>query len=103
MAGVLFYFSTRPDHVHFDYTFRVAQALLRGHTGLNHHPGSWLNEFIPLAGKFYSVFPLGAVLANIPVPLLYNMGLVHEGPAGIFAPLNAAFRVYFPAVCTHGR
>jgi len=95
MAGVLFYFSTKPDHAHFDYTFRVAQALLRGHAGLNHHPGSWLNEFIPLAGKFYSVFPLGAVLANIPVALLRKMGLVHEWPARSFAALIAALCVYF--------
>ncbi|HEX8897193.1 MAG TPA: hypothetical protein VF751_00720, partial [Chthoniobacterales bacterium] len=90
MAGVVFYFSTKPGHAHFDYTFRVAQALLRGHTGLNYQPGSWLNEFIPLMGKFYSVFPLGAVLANIPVALLRKMGLIHEWPARGFVALIAA-------------
>lgn len=95
VAGALFYFSTKAGHVHFDYTFRIAQALLRGHAGLNHHPGSWLNELIPLGGKFYSVFPLGAVLANIPVALLRKMGLVHEWPARGFAALIAALCVYF--------
>ena len=61
IAGVLFYCTTKPVQGHFDYTFRVADALLRGHAGLATKPPSWLNEFVLVHGRYYSVFPLGAV------------------------------------------
>lgn len=94
-AGAIFYFSTKPEHQHFDYTFRVAQALLQGHVGLDKHPGNWLNEFIPLNGKFYSVFPLGAVLANVPAALLKKMGFIQYWPAQTTVALIAGLCVYF--------
>jgi hypothetical protein len=95
IAGVLFYLSTKGTQGHFDYTFRVAEAFLRGHAGLHKPPPSWLNEFIPLGGRYYSVFPFGAVLANIPAALLKKIGLVHDWPARVSAALLAAGCVYF--------
>ena len=94
-AGTAFYFSAKAPHQNFDYTYRIAQALLRGHVGLNEHPGSWLNELVPFGGKFYSVFPLGAVLAQIPIALLRKMDLIREWPARTIAALIAGGCVYF--------
>src|SRR5438876_104125 len=67
-AALVFYFTTKPAMEHFDYTGRIALALLRGHLGLDRHPGSWLSEMVPSEGKYYSVFPLGAVLSVVPLP-----------------------------------
>lgn len=95
LAGTVFYFSTRAAQHDFDYTYRIALALLRGHTGLTGAPPSWLSELVPVGGKYYSVFPLGAVLANIPVALLRKMGLIHNWPAHELAAALAAACVYF--------
>ena len=94
-AGFLFYYSTKPLHANFDYTFRIAGALLKGQVGLREHPGSWLNELVPLKGKFYSVFPLGAVLTQIPAALLHKMSLIRYWPAQVTASVVAAGSVYF--------
>jgi hypothetical protein len=94
-AGTVFYFSAKAPHLNFDYTYRIALALLGGHAGLKEHPGSWLNELVPFGGKFYSVFPLGAVLANMPAALLRKMGLIQQWPARGIAALIAAMCVYF--------
>jgi len=64
-ATLVFYFSTNATLHDFDYTGRIASALLHGHLGLEAHPGSWLNEMVPEEGKYYSVFPLGAVLSVV--------------------------------------
>jgi hypothetical protein len=95
LAGALFYFSTRAVHQHFDYTYRIAQALLRGHVSLIGAAPSWLSELVPIGGKYYSVFPLGAVLVNIPVALLRKIGLIHQWPAHELAALLAAGCVFF--------
>jgi hypothetical protein len=94
-AGTVFYFSAKAPHMNFDYTYRIALALLSGHAGLKDHPGSWLNELVPFGRKFYSVFPLGAVLANIPPALLRKMGLIQQWPARGMAALVAGLCVYF--------
>ncbi len=95
VAFLLFYASTSALHCHFDYTYRIALALLGGHVGLLGPAPSWLNELIPASGHFYSVFPLGAVLANIPAALLGKIGVVHAWPARATAALIAAGSVYF--------
>lgn len=95
VAFVLFYASINPLHHDFDYTYRVALALLSGHLSLPGPAPSWLNELIPARGRFYSVFPLGAVLANIPAAFLGKIGVVHRWPARETAALIAAFSVYF--------
>jgi hypothetical protein len=94
-AGLAFYFSTKAAHHHFDYTSRIAGAFLTGHLGLPTHPGSWLNEMVPWHGRYYSVFPLGAVIAMIPVALMQKAGWIHEFPAGHIAALIAGLSVFF--------
>jgi len=54
IAGIAFYYSTKAGHHHFDYTARIAGALMSGHLGLQTHPGSWLNEMVPWNGRYYS-------------------------------------------------
>src|SRR6266566_2203114 len=95
LAGIFFYFSTSPDQHVFDYTHRIAQALLSGHVGLLGSPGSWLPELVPVGKEYYSVFPLGAVLVNIPTAILQKMGLVRSWPARELAAALAAGCVYF--------
>jgi hypothetical protein len=94
-AGVLFYCTTKPVQGHFDYTFRIADALLRGHAGLASKP-SWLNEFVLVHDRYYSVFPLGAVLANIPAAIAFKLGLVRAWPArGLAAAIAAGCTFFF--------
>ena len=95
VVGIVFYFSTRTVHQHFDYTYRIAVALLHGHVGLTGTPPSWLNEFVPVGARYYSVFPLGAVLANIPVALLQRIGTIQNWPAHELAAALAAGCAYF--------
>jgi hypothetical protein len=95
VAGIIFYFSTQTVYQRFDYTFRIAVALLHGHVGLTGTPPSWLNEFVPVGGRYYSVFPLGAVLANIPVALLQRIGMIQDWPAHQLTAALAAGCAYF--------
>ena len=94
LATAVFSWSIRPTHQHFDYTFRIADAFLQGHLGLRSQPPSWLNEMVPMGGEYYSVFPLGAVLALLPVALLGEAGLLNRFPGGILASLIAGLCVY---------
>jgi hypothetical protein len=93
-AALLFYFSTKATQTHFDYTYRIAGALLKGHVGLQESP-SWLNELIPMEGEYYSVFPLGAVVAMLPVALMRKAGMVREFPGLGLAAVIAGACVYF--------
>ncbi len=87
LAALVFYFSTRATQSHFDYTFRIAGALLHGHLGLLPPPPAWLNELVPTNGVYYSVFPLGAVLAVLPVALLHEMGWINSFPGRAVASI----------------
>src|SRR2546430_2599215 len=57
LAAFIFFFTAKATMHDFDYTGRIASALLHGHLGLDKRPGSWLNELVPFEGKYYSVFP----------------------------------------------
>jgi hypothetical protein len=94
-AAVVFYFTTKATLNNFDYTGRIASALLHGHLGLQTRPGSWLNEMVPWEGKYYSVFPLGAVLSVVPVALLQEAGWIHSFPGHWLAAALVALSVYF--------
>lgn len=94
-AEVLFSATTKPIHEHFDYTFRIAGALLQGRLGLSTHPGAWLNEMVPWEGRYYSVFPLGAVLCMLPAAVLQKLGWVRSFPGHSIATIVAAFSVFF--------
>lgn len=93
-AAVVFYFTTKATLNNFDYTGRIASALLHGHLGLQTRPGSWLNEMVPWEGKYYSVFPLGAVLSVVPVALLQEAGWIHSFPGHWLAAALVALSVY---------
>ena len=94
-ASVAFYFSTNPTLHDLDYTFEIASAFLRGDLGLREKPPEWLNEMVPYGDKYYSAFPLGAVLSMVPVALLEKASLIHDFPARILAALIAGACVYF--------
>jgi hypothetical protein len=94
LAAVVFSVSIRPEHQHFDYTYRIAGAFLHGHLGLSSQPPPWLNEMVPMGGAYYSVFPLGAVLSILPVALLGEAGLLDKFPGGVVASLIAGLCFY---------
>jgi hypothetical protein len=95
VAALAFYFSTKPILQHFDYTARIALALIDGHLGVQTRPPSWLNEMVPFNGSYYSVFPLGAVLSMFPVALLQKAGWIQNFPARAVAALIAGLCVFF--------
>src|SRR5207248_10196426 len=80
-AAVAFYFSTNATLHDLDYTTDIASALLRGDLGLREKPPEWLNEMIPHGDRYYSAFPLGAVLSMIPLALLPKARSIHNSPA----------------------
>jgi hypothetical protein len=94
-AAIAFYFSTKATLHDLDYTTQIASALLHGHLGLQEKPPDWLNEMIPWKGRYYSAFPLGAVLSMLPVALLRNTGLIQTFPGRVLAALIAGLSVYF--------
>jgi len=94
-AAVAFYFSTNATLHDLDYTTDIASALLRGDLGLREKPPEWLNEMIPHGDRYYSAFPLGAVLSMIPIALLQKARLIHTFPGHVLASLIAGCCVYF--------
>ena len=94
-AAIAFYFSTNPTLHDLDYTVEIASALLRGDLGLREKPPEWLNEMIPYGNRYYSAFPLGAVLSMVPIALLQKASLIHNFPSRILGALIAGVCVYF--------
>lgn len=76
LVGGAYFLLCKEHRSPFDYTFRIASALLEGDMGLPVHPGSWLNEFVPWDNRYYSVFPLGAVVSMVPYALLVKLGVI---------------------------
>jgi hypothetical protein len=95
IAALAFYFSTNPTLRDLDYTLEIASALLRGDLGLREKPPEWLNEMIPYGNRYYSAFPLGAVISMVPVALLQKASLIRDFPARVLAALIAGACVYF--------
>jgi hypothetical protein len=95
LAALAFYFSTNPTLRDLDYTLEIASAFLRGDLGLREKPPEWLNEMIPYGNRYYSAFPLGAVISMVPVALLQKASLIHNFPARILGALIAGACVYF--------
>ena len=88
-TGLVYFFSNPKPQFHYDYTFRIAGALLRGAVGLRERPPSWLNEMVPFDGFYYSVFPLGSVLTMLPVAVLKAAGLIEQFPAAVIVGVIA--------------
>ena len=95
LAAVAFYFSTNPTLRDLDYTTEIASGLLCGDLGLREKPPEWLNEMIPYGTRYYSAFPLGAVVSMVPIALLQKASLIHNFPARILAAFIAGACVYF--------
>jgi hypothetical protein len=95
LAALAFYFSTNPTLRDLDYTAEIASALLRGDLGLREKPPEWLNEMIPYGSRYYSAFPLGAVISMLPVALIQKASLIQNFPARILAALIAGGCIYF--------
>src|ERR1700757_5389857 len=94
-ATLAFYFSTNATLRDLDYTSEIASALLRGHLGLREKPPDWLNEMIAHGDRYYSAFPLGAVLSMVPIAILQKAGLIHNFPGHVLAALIAGLCIYF--------
>lgn len=95
VVGLVYYFTNpRPSHF-YDYTFRMAEAMLDGRLGLAERPPSWLNEMIPLGERYYSAFPLGSVLTMLPVAVLKRAGLITEFPSAIVVAVLASVTALF--------
>ena len=96
IAVFLIYWISNPAPMeHFDYTYRIAEALLQGRLGLTETPPSWLNEMVPFENRYYSVFPLGSVLSMIPFALLKSAHVIDVFPARFIAALVAAISALF--------
>jgi len=94
-SSIVYFFSNPSPQKHYDYTFRVAENLLRGGIGFAEKQPTWLNEFVPFEGFYYSVFPLGAVLSMLPFAFLKVIGLVTEMPSAFLAALCAGLCALF--------
>jgi len=91
----IYYFSNpKPQH-YYDYTFRVADNILRGAIAFQEKPPSWLNEFVPFEGNWYSVFPLGSVMTMIPYAFFKVVGIIKDMPGSFIAALTAAAICWF--------
>jgi hypothetical protein len=95
LAAIAFYFSTKAILHDLDYTSQIASALLHGQLGLREKPPDWLNEMIPRGDRYYSAFPLGAVLSMLPVALLRKAGVIQSFPGHVLATLIAGLCAYF--------
>lgn len=86
---LIYYFSNPKPQDYYDYTYRVAENVLRGAIAFQEKPPGWLNEFVPFEGNWYSVFPLGSVLTMIPFAFFKLIGAIYEMPASFIAALTA--------------
>jgi hypothetical protein len=82
-TGLVYYFSNPRPQSYYDYTFRVAERFFHGEVGLRQRPPSWLNEFVPFEGSYYSVFPYGSVLSMVPFAFFKFIGVTEDMPAGL--------------------
>ncbi len=88
-TALVYFFSNPKPQSYYDYTFRVAGNLLGGGIAFTEKQPSWLNEFVPFEGFYYSVFPLGAVISMIPAAFLKTLGAITEMPGAWIVALLA--------------
>lgn len=90
LVFLAYYFANPQSGSYYDYSLRIAGAMLDGKVGLDEKPPDWLNEMIPHNGKYYSAFPLGSVLVMIPLAVLQKLHLIKDFPGTFLAALLAA-------------
>jgi hypothetical protein len=66
VAAIAFYFSTKPILQHFDYTPRIALALMDGHLGVQSRPPSWRVKEPELEADFVFQTELGYRMPFLP-------------------------------------
>jgi len=94
-VAVVYYVSNPKPQGYYDYTFRVAANMLGGSVAFTEKQPSWLNEFVPFEGFYYSVFPLGSVVTMMPFALLKVAGFISDMPAAFIAALSAGLICLF--------
>src|SRR5262245_24495984 len=94
-SAVVYYFSNPKPQTFYDYTYRVAENMLHGSIAFAEKQPSWLNEFVPFDGFYYSVFPLGAVLSMLPFAVLKAAGVIIQMPSAFIAALCAGISCLF--------
>src|SRR5262245_44598323 len=94
IAFLVYYLSNPNSDSYYDYTFRIAQALLDGRLSIAEEPPPALNEMIPLNGSYYSVFPLGSVLTMLPAAALRKLGLIDSFPGILISALLAGVIIF---------
>jgi hypothetical protein len=102
LSAAVYYFSNPKPGTFYDYTFRVAENLLRGSVGFTEKPPPWLNEFVPFGGFWYSVFPFGAVVTMVPVALLKAAGAITDMPSSFLAGFCAGISCLFMLLIARG-
>ena len=95
LSAVVYFFSNDNHYVPYDYTFRIAKALFQGQLGLSSKPPGWLNEFVPWNGKYYSVFPLGSVISQVPVTWLAQLSGISRYPSALVVAAVGALTSVF--------
>jgi len=88
-TAVVYFLSNPKPQNYYDYTFRVAANMLNGNIAFTEKPPSWLNEFVPFEGFYYSVFPFGSVVSMMPFAALKAIGWVNDMPAAFISALCA--------------
>ncbi len=101
--GCLYFYSNPAPQYFYDYTYRVAGALLHGRLGFTQQQPPWLNEMVPFKGEWYSVFPLGSVLSVVPFALLKVARVVGNFPARLLAAILAALTFTYAFLLTRVR
>ncbi len=95
LPAVVYFFSNPKPQNYYDYTFRVAANMLGGNIAFSERPPSWLNEFVPFEGWWYSVFPLGAVVSMMPAAALKTLGIISDMPGAWIAAILAGCVCWF--------
>lgn len=88
-TAIVYFFSNPKPQNYYDYTFRVAANMLGGSIAFRDKQPTWLNEFVPFEGFYYSVFPLGAVVSMMPIALFKTLGVIKEMPGAWIAAILA--------------
>jgi hypothetical protein len=95
VAALVYFLSNPKPQSYYDYTFRVADNILRGSVAFKEKPPSWLNEFVPFEGNYYSVFPLGGVVTMMPFAAFKIAGVIKEMPGRFISALSAGLICLF--------
>lgn len=83
LATLVYWYSAGPDGTALNYFVRLADALLHGRFWLTSGE-SWLNELVPVAGRFYVVYPPMPAIFLVPLVALFGPD-VHQQAASVLA------------------